>query len=121
MHIIPAAVMTSQEPQSSSDTSGATMQVIENQGQLYQQQPTYVLLQTTGEQDGSGQPQVFLAMQTGGVTGQDSQVIASNLAFQLLLCSRQFHLFLLPSSQYDCMATVAIFLGAYFFSKIKCW
>ena len=90
MHIIPAAVMTSEEPQSSTDTSAVTMQAIDNQGQLYQQQPTYVLLQTTGEQDGSGQPQVFLAMQTGGVTGQDSQVILSNLAFELFLCSVQF-------------------------------
>lgn len=65
---------STQESQSSSDTSVVTMQAIENQGQLYQQQPTYVLLQTTGEQDSGGQPQVFLAMQTGGVTGQDSQV-----------------------------------------------
>lgn len=75
MHMLPGGVMTSsQDSQSSSDTSVVTMQAIDNQGQIYQHQPTYVLLQTTGEQDGSGQPQVFLAMQTGGVTGQDSQV-----------------------------------------------
>ena len=89
MHIIPGAVMTSQEPQSSSDTSAVTMQAMDSQGQLYQQQPTYVLLQTTGEQDGSGQPQVFLAMQTGGVTGQDSQVTLSYRAhewFEILIC-----------------------------------
>lgn len=73
MQIISEAVMTSQEAQSSSDASAVTMQAIDNQGQLYQQQPTYVLLQTTGDQDGSGQPQVYLAMQTGGVAGQESQ------------------------------------------------
>ena len=70
--------MTSQEAQSSSDASAVTMQAIDNQGQLYQQQPTYVLLQTTGDQDGSGQPQVYLAMQTGGVAGQESQVIRAH-------------------------------------------
>ncbi|XP_065056192.1 uncharacterized protein LOC135684528 isoform X1 [Rhopilema esculentum] len=68
-----SVISTSQESQST-ETPVVTMQAIENQGgQLYQQQPTYVLLQTTGDQDGNGQPQVFLAMQTGSVSGQDSQ------------------------------------------------
>ena len=79
--MMPGTVMTSsQESQSSTDSSVVTMQAIDNQGQIYQQQPTYVLLQTTGEQDGSGQPQVFLAMQTGGVAGQDSQVQLTSMA-----------------------------------------
>ena len=69
-----SVISTSQESQST-ETPVVTMQAIENQGgQLYQQQPTYVLLQTAGDQDGNGQPQVFLAMQTGAVSGQDSQV-----------------------------------------------
>ena len=50
------------------------MQGLDNQGQMYSQQPTYVLLQTGGDQESGGHPQVFLAMQTGGVSGTDSQV-----------------------------------------------
>ena len=51
------------------DVQGITVQ----NSQLYQQQPTYVLLQTSGDQESGGQPQVFLAMQTTGVSGQDPQ------------------------------------------------
>ena len=75
LHMSSPAMPATQDSQST-ESSATSMQGIDNQGQLYQQQPTYVLLQTTGEQDGSGQPQVFLAMQTGAVAGQDSQVLA---------------------------------------------
>eukprot|EP00794_Sanderia_malayensis_P011093 gene11093-12261_t len=51
----------------------ANLQSIDAHGQIYQQQPTYVLLQTGGDQESGGQPQVFLAMQTAGVTSADSQ------------------------------------------------
>ena len=53
----------------------SNLQGLENQGQIYQQQPTYVLLQTGGDQESGGTPQVFLAMQTGTPTNTDSQVM----------------------------------------------